>query len=246
MAKVKLTQKNTELEVIDEMLPEDVKNLKKFLSSTTALNWAKLVTGLISTDKSALLSAAGRIGQAAFKGKIFEQLGKEVFELTKAGMIKDDYLESELGRSAFVDMLKFIDEENPDEIRFKAIKSIFFSTVASDSDENSRRRAYYIFREARVLTSMDVLVLKVCYKIYQKDDSRFNSVSSAGDWVNLINAEVGLGLETLIVKADEHLSTLGFISTRQLGDKSGVQRGRNFRLTTGLGLPFCELIEKFE
>src|SRR3989344_5107292 len=243
---IKDASKSGELRVIEDFKPSEFQKLKEFVASPTVANWAQLIVGIASSDKASLLSAAGRVGQQALKGHLFEQLGKELFELRKKGMIDDSYLESELGKSVFVDMLKFIDEENPDEIRFKAMRSIFFSSVATDYSEIDRRRAYYLFQESKALTSMDIQVLKACYKIYQKNDSILSALGSAGEWVSVINHEVGLGLQTLIDKADTHLSQLGFISSRQLGDMSGIQRGRNFRLTDGLGMPFCKFIIKFE
>ena len=96
----------------------------KFLQEPT-VKIAEALTGILASDFKDWKLSAGKIVQAVIKGSLLTQLGREIEKYQEEGKIKEDYLESDIDRASFKELLEFIDEEVPDEIRFKAIKSIF-------------------------------------------------------------------------------------------------------------------------
>src|SRR5947207_2639040 len=101
------------------------KNVMNFLQQPT-LKIAEALTGLLVSDKTDWKLSAGKIVQATIKGRLLTQLGRELKGYIKKGQIKEDYFASNNNRASLSELLKFIDDEVPDEERFKAIKSIFF------------------------------------------------------------------------------------------------------------------------
>jgi hypothetical protein len=74
----------------DKLTKLDDKNqLAEFLRAPS-IEFAEGLSAILS-NPGALTLSAGRIVQASLKGRLFEQLGKELEELKRAGRIKEDY-----------------------------------------------------------------------------------------------------------------------------------------------------------
>ncbi|MBI2029941.1 hypothetical protein HYT02_05985 [Candidatus Gottesmanbacteria bacterium] len=225
------------------VIPTDIKELVKLLEKPTIVI-AEVLTGILSYGLTEYKLVTGRLIQSIIKKNLLTQLGRELDDLKVKGKIKEDYFATHLEQASLYELLKFIDEVIPDEERFKAMKSIFFTTISIDADEIKQQIGYQLLQVVKNLQSMDLLVLKVCYEIYQKGDVRSTQIKSSGEWVNLVSDKIGYGLPQLVDQADERLVRLGLLSTRTFGDKSGVRAGREFRLTP-LGITVCEYITNF-
>jgi hypothetical protein len=71
--------------------------------------------------------SVGRIVQAPFKAKLFQQVAQEIEEFRKKGRIPEDFIDRKDGAKTWVDLFTIIDEESPDEERLDALKAMFFS-----------------------------------------------------------------------------------------------------------------------
>ncbi len=208
---------------------------------------AEFLTGFFASSIGDWKLSAGRIVQASIKFNLLTQLGRELQEYIKKGRIKEDYYATDINKASLNELLKYIDSEVPDNERFKAMKSIFFSGVTSDADAQQQEVAYQFLLLCKKLNSMDILILKTCYKIYLgKDLKNVNTgINVFGVWVNTVSEKIGYGLPELVSASDPRLVELGLLSGRTYSDKSGIRTGKEFRLTT-LSIKLCEYITKYE
>lgn len=217
--------------------PEDIYN---FLQKPTVAI-AEGLTGILASDLSAYKLSAGKIVQAFIKGKLFSQLGQELKEYREKGKIKEDYFATNNNQASLLELLQFIDSDIPDEEVFKAMKAIFFKSIARDADEKKEQIGYQLLQICKRLTSLDILVIKTCYGIYKIPHHQYQEVSSYGEWQTIVAREMGFGLPELIGAQDEKLVSMGLLSERSYSDKSGIKKGQEFRLTS-LSLTLCDFI----
>ena len=108
--------------------------MAKFLQEPS-LVVAESITGLLASDNAEYGLIAGRLVQGALKVNLFKQFGKELKDLREKGKIKEDYFASHNQQATLVELLKFIDDETPDEEVFKTIKAIFFKIISKNASE---------------------------------------------------------------------------------------------------------------
>lgn len=228
---------------------DDAESLMKFLQEPT-LKIAEAVTGILASDVKDWKLSAGKLVQATIKGKLFTQIGKEIEKYREEGKIKEDYFETDMNRASFKELLKFIDEETPDEIRFKAMKSIFLSSVSKDINEGDEELAYELMQICGKLSSGEILVLKASWDIVNNRISP--NISSGvshglGDtrmWLSFIAQQIGHGIPSLVEVYEDTLIELKLITSRK-SDGSIFGPTQYFRLTP-LGYKLCEFITKYE
>jgi hypothetical protein len=140
---------------------DDTNQLIEFLRQPT-VELAEGITAILS-NPSVLTLAAGRIVQAALKGRLFEQLGRELVEWKNVGRIKEDYFATHNQQATLKELLKFIDDDPPDEEVFKALKSIFFCSVETSANVDDERKAYQFLQVCKQLQAGEVLLLRECW-----------------------------------------------------------------------------------
>ena len=97
----------------------DAESIQEFLNQPLP-TIAAAITGILSSDRADFVGASGQILQAALKGRAYQQFGREVDEFVKKGKIKPNYAESAVGFKSLLDVVQFIDSENPDDDRLSA------------------------------------------------------------------------------------------------------------------------------
>src|SRR5216683_1460081 len=82
-----------------------------------------------STSKSRngyFATVGTRLVQAAFKARLFQQLGREIDDLRAKGKLPKDFSENPNGYKSWVELLTILDEESPDAERLEALKAMFY------------------------------------------------------------------------------------------------------------------------
>lgn len=228
---------------------DNVKSLAAFLQKPV-IKMAEALTGILASNKSELVLSTGRLVQASIKFQLLTQLGKELEEYVKKGKIKEDYFSTDRDKSALSELLKFIDEEAPDEERFRAMKSLFLTSISKATPASDQALAYELMQICKKLTAGEILVLKAAFDIVngrldQSMPSVDHSTTNANDWLNIISHQLGHVIPSLVEVHEKNLIGLKLISDRTHSDRSGVGRTQHFRLTT-LGYKLCEFITKYE
>ena len=222
---------------------DNEKSVMKFLQQPT-VKIAEVLTGILASDMKDYKLSAGQIVQASIKGRLLTQLGKELQKYKNKGEIKEDYFENDKNRMSFYELLKFIDEDVPDEERFKAMKSIFLVSISKDAKEEDEELAYEIMQICKKLSSGDLIILKAIYDMVQENKHN-NGQRGAKDWLDIIAQQIGHSIPLLVEMHEEKLMKLKLISERIYSDKSAFEKTKYFRLTE-LGYKLCEFISKYK
>jgi hypothetical protein len=216
---------------------------------------AEAITGILASDQTSWKLSAGKLVQAAIKGKLLTQLGRELEGYRAAGKIKEDYFATHKNQASLYELLKFLDEEVPDEELFAAVKSIFFSGIRNAAESYDEALAYEFLQTGKKLSGTEILILKANYEIAQgklagpvgTPVGHIPGIIDRQTWRVIITKQMGYGnLDSIVGKYEEHLEDLGLISRRH-----DIDRARNdfhptqkFRLTE-MGYKFCEFITNY-
>ena len=226
---------------------DDVKSLAEFLQQPT-LKIAKFLTGILVSDSKDWKLSAGHLVQASIKSKLFTQLGKEIEGYINKGKLKEDYLNKPQNQQSLSDLLKFIDEESPDEDRFHAMKSLFMKSILIDSTDEEQFLSYHFMKLCKQLDSGDLLVIKAAFDIKNgKIAPKLSGVTialnnkGAHAWLNIISKQIGHGIVSLVEVHEDKLVNLKLISPRTAADNSGISDTGYYRLTD-LGYKMCQFI----
>jgi hypothetical protein len=202
--------------------------------------------GAIAKGKSEAILMSGRIVQASLKGNAIEQMCIEVEALIDKGKIKEDYANSKHGFQSLYEILDLIDKDVPDEDKFNAMKALFYSVISADINEGERILNYQLFQIAKNLTSSQILVLKVCHDIRQKNEIP-KDLNFLCDWNSMVAKHIGHGIGSLIERDEETLLQNKLLTshneTRGTVNSVGIFKD-NARLS-GLGIKLCENLIKY-
>lgn len=182
-----------------ELVTTELRKLQELAKNPTTIGVLEFLTGIGATaiDKPAsLILSGGRLTQALFKGKFYQQLYSEVHSYRKIGEITDENLNSNYGRTIFADLMRAIDEENLDDEKFEAFKSIFSNSVRKGTNEHSQLLAYQYFQVCKKLNSIDILILKTAFEIYEGPGSNQRS-QGISEWELTISKKLGIPQELI-------------------------------------------------
>lgn len=226
----------------------NIKSVVEFLKMPS-LKIAECLTGLLASDASELKLSTGRLVQASIKHKLLTQLGEEIKKYREKGQIKEDYFATYKEQASLLELLKFIDEDIPDEERFKAMKSIFLYSITNDISSEDKELSYELLKICKKINSGELLVLKVCYDIVNKKPAtiiykNIEDYHNVSEWLSIISKQLGHNLSSLVEIYENNLTELKLITDRIYPDRSGFGKSKYFRLTT-LGLKLCEFITRY-
>jgi|GEM_PF-1685157 hypothetical protein len=232
-------------------LPElnDKEEIVTFLKDAP-VRLAEVITGILASDVSQWKMSAGRIVQGALKGNLFTQFGRELNSYREKGEIKEDFLATDYSRMALYELLKIIDSDDvPDEVKYRAVKSIFISGIKKDANQEDELLSYEFLQTARELGSTEILILKANFDIANgngKDEIvGIKDIYIREAWHRYIATQMGLGkLTSLVEKYEPNLVRLGLISVSTHSDQSGFRQTGYFRLTD-TGYKFCQFMTQF-
>ena len=147
------------------------------------------------------------------------------------------------------ELLKVLAQELPDKERFKALKSIFFTSIAKGASEEDEMLAYEFIQTAKKLSGIEILILKANYEIAEEGLGDTNSMAfqNRDTWRREITKKMGdEKYKALVRKYERNLEDLGLISPRGEMDRlqNNFEATHHFRLTE-IGKKFCEFITEF-
>lgn len=226
-------------------------NEKLLLLQNSSLQFAEFITGILISEKRDFKLSAGKIIESTIKGNLFTQLGREITDYRDKGLIKEDYFATQRNRATLLELLKFIDEEVPEEELFKAMKSIFFSGVSSQAGKDEEFLSYEFIQTAKMISGTEVLILKANFEIIRDESlmsgGKLNN-TKRGTWSRMISKQMGYeNMFSLVSKYEENLETLGLIAPRNIIEQFQDEfnpEGAKFRLTE-LGQSFCKFISNY-
>lgn len=212
--------------------------IKKTLTSL-----AEGITGIAASERKDLALSVGHIFQSFRKGQFLSQLGGEWDSYREKGRIKDDYIGTEQHRSCLQELLDFLDNDSPDEVRFEVMKKIFLVAATETASDRNSLLPYQFLRLCRGMSSGEIIVLNATYMIAKSD--QIPEITGAKKWLEVIAKKSGLSHTALVEIYEEDLIKKHLLSRRFFADQSGVEAKPHFRLTS-LGLELCEYIDRYD
>jgi hypothetical protein len=233
----------------DAILPENADELAKFMDQPlTAI--AEAITGALASGPKSWTVMTGHIVQGMLKGKLFPQVCREIKELRDNGKIPDDFAEKKYGFKSWVDLLKTIDEEVPDDDKLEALKAMFYSVNKTNVPGKEQVFNYQLFQIAKRLTSGELLTLHAVYKLYRSGRCSNGITESLKNWAAQVSQFADHGSLDFVMRHEGKLSQEGLITEQiQTGSAPFVREQQNIwnkdgRITE-LGIRFCENIQTY-
>jgi len=235
------------------IINEPVSNMNKLnkghkdtveLMKNTLTSLAEGITGITASERKELALSVGHIFQSFRKGQFLSRLGKEWDTYREKGRIKDDYIDTEQHRSCLQELLDFLDNDSPDDIRFEVMKKVFIAASTETASDRNSLLPYQFLRLCRGMSSGEVIVLNTTYRI-SKSEKIPNVSGTSIRWLDAIAKESGLGHSSLVEIYEDELIKKRLISGRIFSDRSGVEEKPHFRLTS-LGLELCDFIASYD
>lgn len=169
--------------------------------------------------------------------------------------VKSDSFLTDRPISSFIDLIKFVGQEIPDEERMKAIKSIFFYGVNKNATEQDEILAFEFLQTAKKLSGTEILILKANFELVLGKIADAVSKENLGDaqrnrsvWKRVVAKQMGYGeLHAMVTKYERNLESLGLISPRSDDTRFSdtFEPTQKYRLTE-MGYKFCEFMTKYE
>jgi hypothetical protein len=212
------------------------------IKDTTCSIFAGLTAIVANEPKENILSAS-RIFQGFVKGRVLEQLRVEWDELKEKGKIKDDYESTSQHRDCLLELLKILDNDCPDELRFQTLKKIFLTAATEKVSDRNSLLPYQYLKLCREMTSGEIIVLQTIYKLTSQPDIKREN-NSAAVWLRAVADASGLIHTSLVEIHEAELMKKYLLTGRLHGDRSGVECKPHYRLTE-LAYDFCKFINDY-
>lgn len=182
-----------------------------------------------------------RVAVASLTGRALQQLAQEIKDFQDKGKMAEDWADDPKGYQTWVELLRVIDDESPDQEKLDALKAMFFAVNRFSSADGRQIVPYQLFQIAKRLTSGDLLVLKAVYEMHKKGNV---NIASGGyrEWAQKVALYLGHSLTGLIDRAETTLIENCLLSPR--ADKGHSIDITNLRLTD-LALELCQNIERY-
>jgi hypothetical protein len=208
-----------------------------------------VLAGIASSDKKDWALSIGYILQRSRGANFLNALIEEMRKYREKGEIKDDYFQTNQGLDCLQEILDFIDKDSPDDIRFKAMKTVFLNIATEKHSGREDALPVQIMKICRSLSSVEILILAASYKMLTSGESKKDErkASNLGDygggafWVDYVAKESGLRFPELIKSHEKQLVDKNLISSPFDGSGNLFPRGEFYRLTS-LGHHVCAFI----
>ena len=137
-------------------------------------------------------------------------------EYCQKGKIDDSYQESEQHFNCLQEMLDFLDNDIPNEIRFSVLKKIFLVAALESVTDRNSLIPYEYMKICRKLSSGEILVLNTTYHIAQKKNWTKHSRMNTSVWLTSIAKESGLDTNELVEIHENELMKKRLLNQRTI------------------------------
>jgi hypothetical protein len=188
---------------------------------------------------------SGRIVQGILKGRLFEQVSREIKDLREKGKIPDDFGDEKNNTRYFqswVELMTTIDEDPPDADRLEALKAMFYGVSKVGIEDAERSLTYWLFQIAKVLTSSELVLLRAMFDCKEAQ----HSIPHA-DWSNhMTGHHLGHNIRTLVLRDVRKLQEHTLVTSSSPADSRQPLVEPGGVTLTDLGIRFCQNIRTYQ
>jgi hypothetical protein len=212
--------------------------------SDVLTNLAEGLTGIAASDRKQWALSLGCVMQRTRGGQFLNTLWREWSHYREAGKIKDEYQFSEQAQACLQEMLDFLDNDSPDEIRFTVMKKVFLVAATEKVSKRDSVLPQQYMRICRGLSSGEILVLSAAFEI-SKTAKPNQGTSPFREWLQNVAAQSGLKHPSLVEIHEEELLRKHLLVGHNVHDHNMVWFGDHYRLTE-FGYELCKFINAYE
>jgi len=202
------------------------------------------ITGIAGSKRSDWSLSLGHLLQRVRSGRFLSTLSSEWNSYQKKGRVKDDYMHTIQHHECLQEMLDYLDQDSPDEVRFAILKNILLTAASEEISARSSLLPQQYMRLCRSLSSGEAILLLSVYQIAASDESAAEH-TSASDWLKRVAKHSSLEHIELVELYEQGLIAKRLLTPRLYPDLSGITAGQNYRLT-GLAVEVCRYVEVYE
>ena len=204
------------------------------------------MTGVFNYTKDDCLLSISLISKRSRGGKFLNELLKEWNKYREKGKVKEDYQFSEQHKVCLQELLDFLENDSPDEVRFLVLKKILLVASTEKISDRNNLLPQHFMKIVRKLTDGEIILLTAVFDIdiqrkFWSDDPHY----SADSWIKKVTLESNLKYTQLAEIYEKSLMDKKLITPRFHPDGSGVHVRPHFRLTD-LGFNLCQYIASYE
>ena len=213
--------------------------------SSTLQNLAEGITGIATSPRKDLILSISYIMQRMRGYQFLSTLQKEWNKYRERGKVKEDYQYSEQHKMCLLELLDFLENDSPDELRFKILKKVFLVAASEHTTDRESFLPQQFMKIARSLTDGEVIILTTVWRIAKNHEGEYEQHYGASQWVQNVTEASGMQYKELVETHEQGLMDKKLLSPRHMADKSGIDIRPHYRLTS-LGYDFCQFIDEYE
>jgi hypothetical protein len=196
------------------------------------------MTGVVVSDKEDFKLSAGHILQGALNRQFGDTLMNEIDLYCKKGRINPEDFKTKQGQACFMEMLNFLDEDQPDHIRFEFMKKLYLGIMSdNDRDRESTREQQYM-NLCRGLSSGEVITLIAAGEYTDLKES--STAWTYEDWYENLAVHCALNHSELCAFHGDKLANKRLIKQIKRGSEPEI-----FGLTS-LGVSILQYIKTYD
>lgn len=195
------------------------------------LRGAEFITGVSCTSRAEWARSVGHVVQGVISGQVVSNLQKEIEYYIDKGRIEEDFVSSIQGQRCFIELLKFLEQEIPDNDRLELLKRIYVVSATEEIHDRESLLPLQFMQIARNLNHGEIVVLFAAYR----DEKYFHSYIRIEDAIKLLVKKTGLEYSELV---QLHLES---ITSKRLM----VGRYKDIQITP-MGKAFCEFVSYYD
>jgi len=205
------------------------------------------LTGILASDKKEIVLSVGHVFQRLQAGKFLSGFLEEWNKYVEKGRVKDDYETTEQHAACLQELLSALDNDMPDEERFRLLKKIFLTSAMEPSDLSDRDSSLPLqfMQIGRSLSTGEILVLFAAYKINNEKESLPKHLTGRGECLKRLASKSGLQYIDLVRKQEDLLVEKNLFRSIEGYDGRNIRDDNYFRLTE-LGYRFCEFVNFYD
>ncbi len=200
------------------------------------------ITGIAASERRDWTRSIGYLLQRVRSGRFLETLKEEWEAYREKGRVKDDYMWTEQHRECFQEMLDFLDDDSPDQLRFSVLKKILLTAATETISSRESLLPQQYMKICRALSSGEAIVLLAAHGLVKRGTAPNHTRYGATEWLKAIADASTLDYPELVEIHERGLIEKNLVTERTLRDRSGIVMGEHFRLTD-LGWGICQFIE---
>lgn len=174
-----------------------------------------------------------------------DRLWRAVKDKIQQGEARDGYSESEQVQSCFVKVVEIIEEQAPEEVKFKTIQALFLTIMCEDCSFLEDRLPKSLLDIAEKLSENALIILFINYKLWKQRDKNSKRIDRLYTWADLIaNESIAFkDLRDIILHHEKELVEYRLLFAPDVRPAiNGILVSAETLRLTPLGVKFCEYV----